>query len=312
MGLKIKKVAKAGGKRSIALGSGTLVTESSHPKLERSKTVVPFDCPIDILVEHSENPNEQNEKTFDELVERIRTEGVDEPIMVYPELKRGQPTGRFVIFSGHHRKKAAQAAGLTTVPIIIREGWDEDRAAVELIARNQLHGNLNPHKFSKLYMRLEKRYSPEQLKRMMGFTEKKAFEQVFKNIRDQLPAKAKKKLDEAKETVKSVEDLSSVLHDIFEKHGSELDHSLLTFSFGGKTHYYFEVDNVTDKMLKEFVAKLSDDAPMMAGAVFKRLMADPNFDNVIEQTRKTINGDKGKASASTSKRKLVKPAPKQK
>ena len=107
-----KKPKKLKPKRTIELGGSKLVT--SHATLKPSKTVVVFDAPVTLLVEHGENPNEQNEKTFDELVERVRTEGLDEPIMVYPELKNGQPTQKFVIYSGHHRFKARASRGTWT------------------------------------------------------------------------------------------------------------------------------------------------------------------------------------------------------
>lgn len=267
----------------IKLGGGKLVTEKEGLS---TSTLKVFDIPIISLVEHKENPNEQNEKTFDSLVERIREDGLDEPILVFPEMLKGAPTGKFVIYSGHHRVKAAKIVGLTKVPAIIREGWDEDRYALELVTRNNLTGKMNPHKFTELFDRLKKRYDPEQLKKMMGFTEKKAFDALFKQVRDQLPAKAKKKLDEAKESVKSVEDLSSVLHTIFKEHGSEVDHSFMVFTFGGKKHHYIQVDGAMHKMVDE-LAKTAEAKGLQVGVILKELLSDTvKLDNVIGKLSK--------------------------
>lgn len=266
-----------------------------------------FDIPIGQLVDHEENPNVQSEKTFATLVERIRTEGFDEPIHVYPEIKNGEPTGKYVIFSGHHRKKAAELIGLKSVPAIIRDGWSEDRVAIELITRNQLRGNLNPHKFTELFTRLQKRYDPEQLKSMMGLTEKKVFDQLFKQVRDQLPAKAKQKLDEAKETIKSVEDLSNILNSIFREHGSETDHSFMVFTYGGKKHYYVQISARTAKLVETMKQTCQDIAPMAGDELFFALLSDSNnVDNVINRIKKNADQTPAPEAQPPQRKRLVK------
>lgn len=268
----------------LRLGAGKIKTKAAGLKESSLKI---FDVPIGQLVDHQENPNKQNEKTFDALVERIRTEGFDEPIHVYPEIKNGTPTGKYVIFSGHHRKKAAELVGLTHVPAIIREGWDEDRVAIELVTRNKLRGDLDPHKFTELFNRLQRRYDPEQLKKMMGLTEKKAFDQLYKQTREKLPPKARKKLDEAKETIKSVEDLSNVLNQIFRDHGSETDHSFMVFTFGGKKHYYIQVGQGTAKMVESLKERCEEIGPMAGDALFHELLSDTvRVDNVINRLKR--------------------------
>lgn len=282
----------------LRLGGGR-IRRDGHG-LKKSKLAV-FDIPLGQLVEHGENPNEQDEKTFDQLVERIRKEGFDEPIHVIPEIKNGNVTGKYLIFSGHHRVKAARLAGLREVPAIIREGWDDDRIAIELISRNRLTGDLNPHKFTELFTRLQKRYDPEQLKKMMGLTQKKAFNALFKQVRDQLPAKAKKKLDEAKETINSVEDLSQVLNTIFKDHGSETDHSFMVFTYGGKDHYYIQVSDGTAKRVKALKDRLEAIGPMAGDALFSKLLSDTvRIDNIINGMSK----DEGKKAASPDKPKF--------
>lgn len=272
-----KKPAKASSPVSDLAAPGKVASEAKGLQLSSLKV---FDIPMGQLVEHKENPNEQDERVFEELVERIRRDGFDDPIKVVPELIKGKPTGKYLIVGGHHRRKAAELLGYKTIPAIIREGWDQDRVDIELIADNSLGGKINPFKFTELFSRLQKRYDPEQLKKMVGLTEKKAFNALFKQVSSQLPAKAKKKLEEAKETINSIEDLSSVLNTIFREHGSEVDHSIMVMSYGGKKHTYIQIDGPTQKRL-EALKERHDAGEFKIGDFFAKLLNDPAADNVI-------------------------------
>jgi ParB/RepB/Spo0J family partition protein len=271
------------------------VTQRSD--LQESKRLKVFEIPIERLVEHQDNPNQQDEKTFDEIVERMRTEGFDEPIIVVPEIKAGKQTGNFIITSGHHRKRAGVTLGYKTIPGVIREGWNEDRIAIELVARNALRGNLDPHKFTKLYDRLTKRYDPAQIQKMTGLNQKKQLDALIKRVQDKLPVKAKKKLEEAKEEIKSVDDLTGILNNIFREHGSELDYGFMVFSQGGKKHVYIKIDSETQQKL-DGLAKQVEDAEVSMPDFFKTILSDDKLTaNVISKV-KQANGAAGKAKAS--------------
>jgi ParB/RepB/Spo0J family partition protein len=286
----VKKVLKKKPQRIAPVSrKGKIVTEAEGLKQSSLKI---FDIPLSQLVAHEENPNEQSEKVFDEIVNRVKTEGFDEPIIVYPEIKKGVPTGKFKIASGHHRRKAAELAGMKTIPAVIREGWDEDRAAIELVSRNQLRGSIDPHKFTQLYNRLSKRYDEDQLKQMMGLSDKRAFQQLYKQAKDQLPPKAKRKLEEAKEEIHSVEDLSKVLNQIFTEHGSTVDKSMVVFSFGGKEHHYIGLSKAAHKLMKALVVKTEDSDVFMSN-VFTRILADTEY---LDKIVKAVNNENPSSS----------------
>lgn len=234
---------------------GSIATKVEGLKESKLKT---FDIPIAQLVEHEDNANQQDEAVFDEIVDRIRNEGFDEPIIVFPEIVNGTPTGKYKIASGHHRTKAARLAGYEHVPAVIRQGWDEDRALVELVARNQLRGNTDPEQFTKNYNKLKERYGEDELRRMMGLSGKKAFESLYKGVKSQLTKKQQKKLEESKEEIKSVEDLSQILNQIFRENGSKLDKSMVVFSFGGKEHHYIQLDKPGNNALKSFIEEVEN------------------------------------------------------
>lgn len=214
-------------------------------KLERSKLdVVELECAD--LIPDEDNPNEMDEPTFDALVEEIREQGFDEPVLVrvHPTIK-----GKYQIGSGHHRTKAAMVLGMTSVPAIIKE-WSDREQKVALAKRNSLRGNLNQSKMVHLYRDLLKGgRDAVQVQRELGFTNQKQFEKLYDQAEKSLPPKQRKKLQAAKETIKSVDDLSSVLNKIFKEAGSELDKGYMVFSFGGKKHHYFQIGEDTEAKL---------------------------------------------------------------
>lgn len=222
--------------------------KTKSKKLERTKLEV-VDIPVEDLIPDEDNPNEMDEATFDQLVEEIREQGFDEPIQV-----RVHPTkkGKYQIGSGHHRTKAATVVGMTHIPAVIKD-WSDRQQKVALTKRNVLRGNLDKTKLTKLYRDLVKGKDGVQVQRELGFTNPKKFEAMIDQVEKSLPPKQRKKLQEAKETIKSVDDLSSVLNRIFKDNGSELDQGYAVFSFGGKKHHYFQIDDETSKKLTALV-----------------------------------------------------------
>jgi ParB family chromosome partitioning protein len=76
--------------------------------------------------------------SLEELAESIRAQGVMQPILV-----REVARERFEIIAGERRWRAAQLAGLTEVPVLVREIADEAALAMSLIENIQRE-NLNP------------------------------------------------------------------------------------------------------------------------------------------------------------------------
>ena len=72
------------------------------------------------------------------LADSIRAQGIMQPILVRPI-----DDGRYEIIAGERRWRAAQIAGLTQVPVLIRQIADESALAMALIENIQRE-NLNP------------------------------------------------------------------------------------------------------------------------------------------------------------------------
>lgn len=206
---------------------------------------------IEDLVPDEDNPNEMDEPTFDMLVEEIRDQGFDEPILVraHPDRK-----GKYQIGSGHHRTKAATIVGYTELPCVVKQ-WSDREQKVALAKRNSLRGSLNKEKMVHLYRDLMKGQKDATLvQRELGFTDPKKFEKMFDAAKKSLPPKQAKKLAAAKEDIKSIDDLSSVLNRIFKEAGSELDEGYMVFSFGGKNHHYFQISQDTEAKLQAILS----------------------------------------------------------
>lgn len=100
-----------------------------------------------------------------ELAESIRTKGLVQPIVVRPD----GMSGGYEIVAGERRWRAAQKAGIHTIPVIIREL--NDREVLELaIIENVQRQDLNAIEEATGYRELVERfdYSQEQLSEIIG------------------------------------------------------------------------------------------------------------------------------------------------
>ena len=85
---------------------------------------------------------------LEELSESIKIHGIIQPI-----LAEAAENGEYYIIAGERRTRAAQLAGLTQVPVILRNFNDEKKLEVALIENIQRE-NLNPMEEAKAYQRI--------------------------------------------------------------------------------------------------------------------------------------------------------------
>jgi ParB family chromosome partitioning protein len=90
---------------------------------------------------------DMRQEALEELAISIRNQGLIQPIVVRPltgvDLSPGSTGVRYEIIAGERRWRAAQIAGLTTIPAIIRRVADEAAIAMALIENIQRE-DLNP------------------------------------------------------------------------------------------------------------------------------------------------------------------------
>lgn len=105
-----------------------------------------------------------DESALQELADSIRQHGLMQPIVV-----RSIGSGRWEIIAGERRFRAARLAGLTDVPVVVREVADEQALALALIENIQRE-DLNPLEEAQAIRRLlsEFGYTHEQAAQAIG------------------------------------------------------------------------------------------------------------------------------------------------
>ncbi len=111
--------------------------------------------PLDLLQRGKYQPRiDMRAETLAELAESIKSQGLVQPILVRP-LPRpsAMESQRYEIIAGERRWRAAQMAGLSEIPAVIRDVPDEAAVAMALIENIQRE-NLNPLEEARALQRL--------------------------------------------------------------------------------------------------------------------------------------------------------------
>lgn len=116
-------------------------------------------------------PNKgQPRKNFDkeameQLAESIRMNGVLQPLLVRP-----LATGNYQIIAGERRWRAAKIAGLSEVPVVIRDDLSEEQVMQVALIENLQRENLNPIEEAQGYRELIDTYkmTQDQLSKALG------------------------------------------------------------------------------------------------------------------------------------------------
>ena len=103
----------------------------------------PRTLPLDQMVPGMYQPRTRmDEGALYELAESIKAQGIMQPILVR-KLDSGKNAGKYEIIAGERRSRAAKLAGLSEVPVLVRNVPNEAAAAMALIENIQRE-DLNP------------------------------------------------------------------------------------------------------------------------------------------------------------------------
>ena len=103
----------------------------------------PSTLPLDQMVPGMYQPRTRmDEGALYELAESIKVQGIMQPILVR-KLDSGKNAGKYEIIAGERRSRAAKLAGLSEVPVLVRNVPNEAAAAMALIENIQRE-DLNP------------------------------------------------------------------------------------------------------------------------------------------------------------------------
>src|SRR5690606_13368755 len=155
-------------RRRLGRGLAALIGEIDRPSSAGQEPAVREDrrVPIEFISPNPRNPRRNfAEEELSDLANSIREHGIVQPVVVRPAIA----DGRFEIIAGERRWRAAQRAGLTEVPVIVRDV--DDRVALELaIIENVQRSDLNPIEEAIGYQQLmeEHNYTQADLGQVIG------------------------------------------------------------------------------------------------------------------------------------------------
>lgn len=134
------------------------------PQLEVAEQDQVREIPIKDLRPNPYQPRKEfREEALEELKQSILEHGVIQPILVRKSIKG------YDIIAGERRFRAAQLAGLTTIPAVERKFTDQQMMEVALI-ENLQREDLNPLEIAEAYQKIMERFSltQEELAKKMG------------------------------------------------------------------------------------------------------------------------------------------------
>lgn len=121
-------------KSGLGRGLGALIPVGENALAENGIMLVP----VDLI---SPNPRQPRSMThpeeLEELTASVREHGVLQPLIITP----ADVAGQYVLIAGERRLQAARLAGLTSVPVLVRQATDQQRlelAIIENVQRSDL------------------------------------------------------------------------------------------------------------------------------------------------------------------------------
>lgn len=145
--------------RGLGKGLGALI-----PQLEEDEEQATVEISVHQIVPNPFQPRQKfDEELLKELAASIKTHGVLQPLLVR------KVDNQYQLIAGERRLRASKLAGLTTVPVIIKDF--SDRTAMEIaLVENLQREDLSPLEEAEAYKRLidEFNLTQEQIAQVVG------------------------------------------------------------------------------------------------------------------------------------------------
>jgi ParB family chromosome partitioning protein len=150
--------------KSTGLGQGVSLLFGDQQENEKF-----FECQIEKILPNKHQPRANfNHDELHELADSIRVNGIIQPLIVTPSGKNGI----FHLIAGERRLRASKLAGLSTVPVVIRDVHNEDSLLELALIENVQRTDLNPIEEADAYNRLIEKF---------GYTQEETAKKVGKN-----------------------------------------------------------------------------------------------------------------------------------
>jgi ParB family transcriptional regulator, chromosome partitioning protein len=139
-------------KKGLGRGLNALIPSASEPKAETRSGPTPQEIAVDRITPSPFQPRRAfDEIKIAELAGSIRNQGIIQPLVVRP---KGDD---FELIAGERRWRAAMQAGLSRVPVVVREANDQEALQLALV-ENLQREDLNPIEEANGYRRLQEEF----------------------------------------------------------------------------------------------------------------------------------------------------------
>jgi ParB family transcriptional regulator, chromosome partitioning protein len=112
------------------------------------------EIPVDLIKPNPYQPRKEfNSEKLEELANSIRVHGILQPLVVIPE-----PDGTYQLIVGERRLRASRLAGLSKVPVIVRDALEEQKKLELALIENIQRHNLDPVEEAMAYQQMIDKY----------------------------------------------------------------------------------------------------------------------------------------------------------
>ncbi|MEK6375689.1 MAG: ParB/RepB/Spo0J family partition protein [Acidobacteriota bacterium] len=151
-------------KRVLGRGLGALIPQKAEPA-PPPRAAGMAEIPIEQIQPNPYQPRRTfNESSIDELARSVREHGIVQPLVV---MRAGD---RYKLIAGERRFRAAQKAGLTTVPVVVKDLVKSGDALEIALVENIQREDLNPMEEANAYHQLHDEFgmTQEEIARRVG------------------------------------------------------------------------------------------------------------------------------------------------
>jgi ParB family chromosome partitioning protein len=136
-------------KKGLGRGLSALIPSAAEPRAETGADPTPFEIAVDRITPSPFQPRRAfDEVKIAELAGSIRNQGIIQPLVVRPK------GDGFELIAGERRWRAAMKAGLSRVPVVVRDASDHEALQLALV-ENLQREDLNPIEEANGYRRLQ-------------------------------------------------------------------------------------------------------------------------------------------------------------
>jgi len=151
-------------KKGLGRGLSALIPAAAEPRTEPKQENSQFEVAVDRIVPSPLQPRRAFDETkIEELASSIRNQGIIQPLVVRPN------GDQFELIAGERRWRAAMKAGLSRVPVVVRNATDHEALQLALV-ENLQREDLNAIEEANGYRRLQEEFhwSQEEMAAKVG------------------------------------------------------------------------------------------------------------------------------------------------